>query len=90
MIGSFLDCSGAVATQIRDEASQDTAASEDTIHLETLLDLEHSRGQMVGHLLNSAITMDCNLNLVRRHALLPTLVCLLFWPLRPINYHLNL
>ena len=39
-----------------------------------LLELEHSRGWAVGHLLSSAIILDCNVNLVRHGALLPFLM----------------
>ena len=39
----------------------------------TLLDLEHSQGQVIGHLFSIAITVDYKFKLVRRNMLLPTL-----------------
>ena len=50
-------------------------ASEGTSQLVgTLLQLERSRGQAVGHLLSGAITTDCNMKLVRWQSLLPSLM----------------
>ena len=75
MIGSFLDCSGATSTCLLEEAMLEEGASEGTCRLVgTLLELEHSRGRAVGHLLSGVITMDCNLKLLRRKALLPSLL----------------
>ena len=38
-----------------------------------LLKLERSQGRAVGHLLSEAITTECNMKLLRRHVLLPSL-----------------
>ena len=71
---TFLDCSGAISTRLLEEAMLEEGASEGTCRLVgTLLDLERSQGRAVGHLLSGAITMDCNMKLLRHHALLPSL-----------------
>ena len=75
MIGSFLDCLDATSTRLLEEAILEEGASEDTCRLVgMLLELECSRGQAVGHLLMGAITMHCNMQLLRQNALLPSLM----------------
>ena len=39
-----------------------------------VLELECSRGRAISHLLSSAIMLDCNIKLVRRNLLLPSMV----------------
>ena len=57
MIGSFLDCSGATSMGLLEEAMLEEGASESTCLLGgTLLELEHSWGRAVGHLLSGVIT----------------------------------
>ena len=59
MMGYFLDCSSTTSTCLLEEVSHDEGTSEGTRQLvRMLLDLERSRGQVVGHLLSSAITLD--------------------------------
>ena len=49
--------------------------SEGTCRLvRTLLGLEHSWGRAVGHLLSEVITMECNMKLLHRQSLLPSLI----------------
>ena len=49
LVGSFLDCSGCTATDLLEEASRDPAMPASTKQLvDTLLDLERSRGRAVG------------------------------------------
>ena len=76
MVGSFLDCLGAMSIRLLlKEATLDEGTSEGTCWLiETLLEVECLRGGAVGHLLSSAITMDCNLKLIQRNALLPLMI----------------
>ena len=74
MVGSFLDCSGMTPTRLREEVSLDESTSEGTRQLvRMLLELEHSRGRAVSHMLSSAITLDCNVKLVRHDSILPSL-----------------
>ena len=74
MVGSFLDCSGATLTHLVEEASRNEGTSEGTRQLvRTVLELEHSRGWAVGHLLSSAIMLDCNVKLDRHGSLLPSM-----------------
>ena len=71
MIDSFLDSSGATFSHL---AMLEEGASEGTCRLVgTLLELEHSRGWAVGHLLSGVITRDCNMKLLRQQSLLPSL-----------------
>ena len=71
LVGSFLDCSGRTATDLLEEASRDPATPASTKQLvDTLLDLERSRGRAVGHVLSGSVTMDANLKLLRRDAIL--------------------
>ena len=71
--GSFLDCSGTTSTHLLEEAILEGGASIGTCQLvETLLELEGSRGRAVSHMLSSAITIDCNKKLICRNALLPS------------------
>ena len=68
MVGSFLDCSGMTSTRRLEETILEENASEGTYQLIGMpLELEHSRGRAVGHLLSSTITMDCNIKLVWVH-----------------------
>ena len=74
MVGSFLDCSGVTSTRFLEEVSLNEGTSEGTRQLVgMLLELEHSRGRAVGHLLSSTITLDCNIKLVRCGSLLPSI-----------------
>ena len=50
-------------------------ASEGTSQLVgTFLELEYSWGQAVSHLMSGVITTDCNMKLLRRQSLLPSLM----------------
>ena len=74
MVGSFLDSSGVTSTRLLKEMSCYEGASEGTRQLVgTLLDLGNSSSRAVDHLLSSAITLDCNVKLVQRSVLLPSL-----------------
>ena len=74
MVRPFFACSVATLTHLLKEESLTEGESEGTQQLvRTLLELERSRGQAVGHLLSSAITLDCNDKLVRHGSLLPSM-----------------
>ena len=74
-MGSFLDCSGTTSTRLLEEAILDENVSEGTYRfVGALLELEHSRGRAVSHLLSSAIMMDCNIKLIHHGALLPSIM----------------
>ena len=76
MMGSFLDCLGAMSTCLLEEVILDKGALEGTCQLVgILLELQRSRGgQAVSHLLSSMIMMDCNLKFICRGALLPCMM----------------
>ena len=70
-----MEYSGATSTQFLEDVILDENVSEGTCRLVgMLLELECSSVWAVGHLLSIAITMDCNIKLIRRGALLPSVL----------------
>ena len=72
MIGSFLDCTGYLASSLLDEAiKKDPEASANTRSLISALSgLETTRGKAIEHIMSTSCTMDANIKLVRRNAVL--------------------
>ena len=74
LIGSFLDTSGATASQVVNEALEvGGLPPKIEAAFSVLADLERSRGQAVEHLLAQVTLMDANIKLVRRSDLVSQL-----------------